>query len=97
VTISPDIAYACDATSGISTLDQTYDRRGWVLLAAAKSATTRILLQGWICDSAIDKAGQCTDEPGGNALLRTAPLPPAISLDLAGLPIRGAPLNRERR
>jgi hypothetical protein len=91
LTNSPDIAYGCEATNGINTVDQTYDRRGWVLSAVAKDVTTRILLQGWICDPEMLKAGQCVDEPGGNALLVTAPHPAAVSLDLAGLPVRGAP------
>jgi hypothetical protein len=92
VTNNPDIAYACEATNDISTVDQTYDRRGWVLSAVGKDATRRMLLQGYTCDAQIAKAGHCIEEPRGNALLLTPPLPAAVSLNRAGLPVRGAPL-----
>jgi hypothetical protein len=48
-TNNTNIAYGCAAAAGIDTLDRSYDRRGWLLEAAATHRKTRVLVQGYDC------------------------------------------------
>jgi hypothetical protein len=90
VTGQRDVAYACAAESGVNTLDTDYDRRGWLLRAAAIRPVRRILIQGWTCRSLAPGSGACLALGDRTVLLRTRPRPASVSLALAGIPIRGA-------
>jgi hypothetical protein len=93
VTNQRNVAYGCAAESGVSTLDEDYDRRGWLLEAAAIRPVGRILMQGWTCRSMPRRSGTCRPEGHGILLLLTPRRPPSVSLGLAGAPLRGAPLS----
>jgi hypothetical protein len=90
VTNRRDVAYGCAAESGLNTLDAEYDRRGWLLHAAAVAPVNRILIQDRTCRSISRRAGVCRREADRTVLLLTPPRPPSVSLDLAAEPIRGA-------
>jgi hypothetical protein len=90
VTHRRDVAYGCAAQDGLNTLDADYDRRGWLLQAAATRPLRRILIQDRTCGSITRRAGGCQTEAGGLVLLLTPPRPPGISLRLAAEPIREA-------
>jgi hypothetical protein len=90
VTYERVVAYGCAADQGLNTLDANYDRRGWLLRAAAVRPLTRILVHGWTCRSISRRAGQCQATGHGTVLLSTPLRPPSISLGLGGIPIRGA-------
>ncbi len=91
VTHRRDVAYGCAAQDGLNTLDADYERRGWLLQAAASRPLGRILIQDRTCESITRRAGACRTEAGGLVLLLTSPRPASVSLGLAAEPIRGAP------
>jgi hypothetical protein len=90
VTNQRNVAYGCAASSGLNTLDAEYDRRGWLLHAAAVAPLDRILIQDRTCRSIAARAGVCRPQADGTVLLLTPRRPPSVSLDLAAEPIRGA-------
>jgi hypothetical protein len=90
VTYLRDVAYGCAADQGLNTLDANYDRRGWLLQAAAQHPVTRILVHGWTCRAIASQAGRCRATGNGTVLLVTPLRPPSLSLRLGGIPIRGA-------
>jgi hypothetical protein len=91
VTDDRDIAYGCAAQTGINTLDQNYDRRGWILEEAAVRPVTHILMDGSTCDTSLRDVGRCTPQPDGTVLLTTPPRSAGLSLFLAGLAVHGLP------
>ena len=93
VTDDRSVAYGCAAATGINTLDRTYDRRGWLLREAAVRPLSRILLQGFTCAGLTVEPGTCDDVGPQLVLLTTTAEPAALTLGLANLPVRGAPLN----
>jgi hypothetical protein len=90
VTFQRDVAYGCAAQSGLPTLNPEYDRRGWIVRAVAAQPITRILVEGWPCQSIAQAAGTCQAESGGTVLLSTPRRPATTSLRLGGIPVRGA-------
>jgi hypothetical protein len=90
VTNRRDVAYGCAADGGLNTIDAEYDRRGWLLHAAAVAPVDRILIQDRTCGSIVRRAGVCRPEADGMVLLLTPHRPPRVSLELAPLPLRGA-------
>jgi hypothetical protein len=80
VTYQRNVAYGCAAQDGLNTIDSDYERRGWLLRAAATRPVSRILVQGWTCRSLSAGADPCRPEGHGTVLLMTPPRPPTVTL-----------------
>jgi hypothetical protein len=90
VTNQRDVAYGCAAQNGLSTLDPEYERRGWLLRAAATTPLRRILIVGWSCRAIPRSAGTCRATGQGTVLLSTPARAATLSLERAGIAVRGA-------
>jgi hypothetical protein len=88
VSLERNVVYGCAAATGIATIDSNYERRGWVLEAAATRLETRILIQGGMCRQIRRSAGRCRPKADGLVLLVTPPRPADRSLALAGMPTK---------
>jgi hypothetical protein len=80
VTYQRNVAYGCAAQDGLNTLDTNYERRGWLLRAAATRPISRILIQGWTCGTLSAPTGACRAQSHGTVLLTTPLQPPSVSL-----------------
>jgi hypothetical protein len=91
VTYQRNAAYGCAAQDSLNTLDSDYERRGWLLRAAATRPVSRILIQGWSCHTLAARAGHCTSQGAHTVLLVTPARPASVSLALTGADVTGAP------
>jgi hypothetical protein len=88
VTYQRNVAYGCAAQDDLNTLDTDYERRGWLLRAAATRPVRRILVQGSTCRSFSVRMGSCRPESHGTVMLTTPSRPPSVTLSMIAL--RGA-------
>jgi hypothetical protein len=80
VTYQRNVACGCAAQDDLNTLDTDYERRGWLLRAAATRPVRRILIQGWTCRTLSARTGACRAKRHGMVLLTTPSQPPSVSL-----------------